>query len=62
MPTYSPNMKLCATCERCAGVRDVNATRSCMSTASSITGGGHNYAQTPASGTCSQHRKWSVLR
>jgi hypothetical protein len=67
MPTYSPNMKLCATRECWTGARKVNATRAFVSTALPTTrgecfGGGHNHAQTPASGTCSQHRKWPVLR
>jgi hypothetical protein len=67
MPSYSPNMKLCATCERWAGARKVNPTRAFVSTASPTTqgeclGGAHSHAQTPASGTCGKYRKWSVLR
>ena len=66
MPEYSPKMKLCATCVRSAGVRSTDPTRAFVSTASPTTreeglGGGHNHAQTPASGTCSKYRKWSVL-
>ena len=67
MPSYSPNMKLRATCERWAGVRNENGTCAVVSTASptirgKCLGGGHNHAQTPASGNCSTYRKWSVLR
>ena len=66
MPTYSPNMKLCATCKRWAGVRTANATRAFVSKASPTTrgeclGGGHNHVQKPASGTCGKYSKWSVL-
>lgn len=65
MPTYSPNTKLCATYERWAGARNENGTRALVSKASPTTreeglGGGHNHAQTPASGTCGKYWKWSV--
>lgn len=67
MPAYSPNMKLCATCALWGGPRQSNPTRSTVSTAQATTkgecmGGGHNHAQTPATGTCAKHVKWPVLR
>jgi hypothetical protein len=67
MPSYSPSMRVCATCERWAGPRRVNSTRSVVSTSSTAIkgeclGGGHNHAQTPPTGTCSKHVKWPVLR
>lgn len=67
MPKYSPSMKLCATCAKWGGTRDVNASRAWSSTQSTNTkgeclGGGHNHHQTPATGTCDKYLKWPVLR
>ncbi|SHK49505.1 hypothetical protein SAMN05444000_13312 [Shimia gijangensis] len=67
MPTYSPNMKLCATCANWGGARRIDPTRSFVSTESSnvrgeCLGGGHNTQQTPSAGTCQAFRKWEALR
>ena len=67
MPTYSPNMRVCATCVRWGGVRSTDPTRAFVSAQSPTTkgecmGGGHNHAQTPASATCHRYEKWPVLR
>ena len=67
MPTYSPNMKLCATCAHWGGARKIDPTRSFVSTTSrnergECLGGGHNTMQTPATGTCNAFTKWPVLR
>jgi hypothetical protein len=67
MPSYSPSMRLCATCQHWAGQRTVNPTRAFVSTATAslrgeCVGGGHNHHETPATGTCSKHVKWPVLR
>ena len=67
MPSFSPNMRLCATCERWAGPRKLNSTRSVVTTGSiavkgECLGGGHNHAQTPPTATCAKHVKWPVLK
>ena len=67
MPSYSPSMRLRATCQHWAGQRTANPTRAFVSTASASTrgecvGGGHNHHETPATGTCAKHVKWPVLR
>lgn len=67
MQNYSPNMKVCATCERWAGPRRVNSTRSAVTTTSTAVkgeclGGGHNHALTPPTASCSKHVKWPILR
>jgi hypothetical protein len=66
MPSYSPNMKLCVICVRWAGPRQVNPTRSLVSTNESnprgeCLGGGHNRQQVPALATCHKYSKWEVL-
>jgi hypothetical protein len=67
MPSYSTSMKLCATCQHWGGARTVNPTRAFVTTAAANTrgeclGGGHNHAQTPATGTCAKHVESPVLR
>ena len=67
MPSYSPAMKLCATCALWGGARQVNPTRAFVTTQTPTTkgecmGGGHNRAQTPATGTCSKYVKLQMLR
>lgn len=67
MPTYSPRMKLCATCERWGEARKLDPTRTFVTTASSGTkgeclGGAHTRQQVHALATCAACGKWPALR
>ena len=67
MQTYSPQMRMCATCERWAGPRSINSSRSVITTVSTVVkglclGGTHDHAQTPPTASCSKHVQWPELR
>jgi hypothetical protein len=64
---FSRNHNNCATCQLWGGNRDMHASRAVVYTQGAgekgeCLGGGHNRAQVPASGHCSQYQKWSALR
>ena len=67
MQTYSPQMRMCATCERRAGPSSINSSRGVITTVSTAVkglclGGAHDHPQTPPLASCAKHVKWSELR
>jgi uncharacterized protein len=67
MTPISASNKMCATCALWSGERDIDSGRIAVRVSASNSkgkcmGGGHNQQQTPATGTCRMHEKWSALR
>ena len=64
---FGSSMKLCATCAKWGGQREIGPGRAGVSTdGTAITGqcigGGHNHANTPPTARCNEWEKWTALR
>jgi len=63
---FSKNHTVCATCDMWGGKREPQPSRVVVHVRSAgergqCMGGGHNRAQVPATGHCSQYKKWAIL-
>lgn len=64
---FGSSMKLCATCSKWGGQREIGPGRAGVSTdgiaaRGQCIGGGHNHADTPPTARCDEWEKWTALR